>query len=225
MTQARRSHASIAIGNRIAPVRFLLFLALLPASFFGYQALFGPHHWADAATVAFDIAAVTFLLSLLPLARGANAEVMRAHSAANDANRELILALTALVTFAVLAAITGELAGARQGEPAAVAKLVGTLLAAWLFVNSVYALHYAHAFYLGAPKGGDEGGLEFPGTRTPDYLDFTYFAFTLGMTFQTSDVQITARPLRRVALLHGFVAFVFNIGVIAFTINALGGGG
>ena len=225
MTQARRSHASIAIGNRIAPARFLLFLALLPASFFGYQALFGPHHWADAATVAFDIAAVTFLLSLLPLARGANAEVMRAHSAANDANRELILALTALVTFAVLAAITGELAGARQGEPAAVAKLIGTLLAAWLFVNSVYALHYAHAFYLGTPKGADAGGLEFPGTRTPDYLDFAYFAFTLGMTFQTSDVQVTARPLRRVALLHGFVAFVFNIGVIAFTINALGGGG
>jgi len=225
VTQARRSHASIAIGNRIAPARFLLFLALLPASFFGYQALFGPHHWADAATVAFDIAAVTFLLSLLPLARGANAEVMRAHSAANDANRELILALTALVTFAVLAAITGELAGARQGEPAAVAKLIGTLLAAWLFVNSVYALHYAHAFYLGTPKGADAGGLEFPGTRTPDYLDFAYFAFTLGMTFQTSDVQVTARPLRRVALLHGFVAFVFNIGVIAFTINALGGGG
>lgn len=223
MTEPRREPRSIAIGNRLAPARFLLFVALLPACYFGYQALLGPRHWADAATVAFDVAAAVFLISLAPLARGANAETMREHAAANDANRGLVLALTALVTLVVMAAITGELAGAREGNFEAIAKLVGTLLAAWLFVNSVYALHYAHAYYLRTPTGRDAEGLEFPGTRTPDYLDFAYFAFTLGMTFQTSDVQIKARPLRHVALLHGFVAFLFNIGVIAFIINALGG--
>jgi uncharacterized membrane protein len=114
---------------------------------------------------------------------------------------------------------------ARSGDLVALAKLVGTLLAIWLFANSIYALHYAHAYYTKAPDtGGDAAGLDFPGTKTPFYGDFAYFAFTLAMTFQTSDVAITSRALRHVALLHCFTAFVFNIGVIAFAINALGGG-
>lgn len=105
------------------------------------------------------------------------------------------------------------------------AKLVATLLLIWLFANSVYALHYAHAFYTAAPDGagGDQGGIDFPGTAEPSYGDFVYFAFTLGMTFQTSDVDITSGRIRSVALLQSFTAFLFNIGVIAFTINALGG--
>ena len=63
-----------------------------------------------------------------------------------------------------------------------------------------------------------------PGTDEPDYWDFVYFAFTLGMTFQTSDVSITDRRIRRVVLGHSLAAFVFNLGVLAFTINVLGGG-
>ena len=87
----------------------------------------------------------------------------------------------------------------------------------------MFTLHYAHAYYVRANDGHDSGGFDFPGTATPDYRDFAYFAFTLGMTFQTSDVAITAPALRHVALLHCFGAFVFNIGVIAFAINVLGG--
>ena len=103
------------------------------------------------------------------------------------------------------------------------AALVATLVLIWLFANSVYALHYAHDFYTAHPQhGADCGGLDFPGTPQPGYPDFLYFACTLGMTFQTSDVQITAPEVRRLALLHSLTAFVFNIGVIAFTINALG---
>ena len=83
-------------------------------------------------------------------------------------------------------------------------------------------LHYAHGYYVQDESGGDCRGLDFPGTRTPDYGDFAYFAFTLGMTFQTSDVAISSPATRRVVLLHTFAAFVFNIGVIAFTINLLG---
>ena len=103
-------------------------------------------------------------------------------------------------------------------------KLMATLLLIWLFANSVYMLHYAHAFYLeNHEQGGDRGGIDFPKTRHPDYWDFAYFSFTLGMTFQTSDTDITSTQVRKIALLHSFAAFVFNIGVIAFTINVLGG--
>jgi len=210
------------IGNWLAPKRFLLFLAFIPAAFVAQRAAFGAQQWADSAAMAFDAAALVFLLSLAPLVRESDAAAMRAHAADNDANRGLVLVLTTLVGFAVMGEIAGELPGARAGEPLTILKLLGTLLLIWLFANSMFALHYAHAFYT-QEGGADAGGIEVPGTTAPDYADFAYFAFTFGMTFQTSDVQITSRRVRRVVLLHCFAAFVFNIGVIAFAINALGG--
>ncbi|MEO6388026.1 MAG: DUF1345 domain-containing protein [Croceibacterium sp.] len=216
---------AVTIGNRLFPLRFLVFLALLPVFYFGIRAILPMENWKDGAALAFDGAALMFLVTLVPLFRQCDAAAIRKHAAANDANRVLVLVITSLLTMVVMVAITGEMAGAKQGDALSIGKLVGTLLLIWAFANSVYTMHYAHAFYSAEPKhGGDVGGLDFPGTKTPDYSDFAYFAFTLGMTFQTSDVDITTSPVRRIALLHCFAAFVFNIGVIAFTINVLGGG-
>lgn len=212
----------MAIGNRIAPPRFLLFLALLPIGFLAYEFVAGARDWRDGAAMAFDFAAVCFLASLVPLLRDSGIGDIRRHARDNDANRLLVLVVTSLLTLVVMTAISGELARVNAGDPLAVLKLVGTLLLIWLFANTIYTLHYAHAFYASGTDG-DAGGLDFPGTETPTYADFAYFGFTLGMTFQTSDVSITAPALRQAALLHSFAAFVFNIGVIAFTINALGG--
>ena len=221
MTEHERLTSSL--GNRIGPPRFLLFLALLPVGFFAHRWAFGDHHWGDSVAMAFDAAALVFLVSLLPLVHDSGAAEMRTHSARNDANRFLVLVLTTLLGFAVMAAIAGEMPAARGGDVIAACKLVGTLLLIWLFANSIYTLHYAHAWYAQSELGSDTRGLDFPDSNAPDYYDFAYFAFTLGMTFQTSDVSITSRKLRHVALLHCFGAFVFNIGVIAFTINVLGG--
>lgn len=219
------SQAAAKIGNRLLPKRFLVFLILFPL-LAGALTLWKPDTgWRDAVSLAFDAATMVFLVSLYPLVRDSDPSAIRRHAAENDTNRALMLGITVLVTLVVMASISGELPGAQQHELAAMAKLVGTLLLTWLFANSVFALHYAHAFYSqDAKHGGDTGGLEFLGTKTPDYLDFGYFAFTLGMTFQTSDVSITLRPLRRIALLHSMIAFIFNLGVIAFTINALSTG-
>ncbi len=215
------------LGNRIAPPRFLAFLLLLPLALLGYHALLPGQGWKDALAMAFDLSAAVFLLSLIPLRHDSSAAAMRLHARENDANRVQVLVITSLLTLVVMAAISGELAAAKHGQPLAMARLIGTLLLIWLFANSVYALHYAHAFYGADPsdmaRDGDRGGIGFPGTATPTYSDFAYFAFTLGMAFQTSDVQITSPGIRRIALLHSFAAFIFNIGVIAFTINALGG--
>lgn len=217
------------LGRNLAPPRFLLFLALLIAGLFALHEFAGSS-WAEAAALAFDLAAAVFVISLLPLLRESGAQVIRRHADANDANRTLVLIVTALVMIVVMAAISGELPGARGGDLAAVVKLVVTLLLIWIFANSVYALHYAHDFYSATPadpgKGQetrDCGGIDFPGTPEPSYGDFIYFAFTLGMTFQTSDTDITSARIRGVALFHSFTAFLFNIGVIAFTINTLGG--
>lgn len=224
--RARKAGKTLVLGNRIAPRRFLLFLGLLVAGYFAYRAVWPDARWSDGAVTAFDAAAVVFLATLVPLLRDSKPETIRDHAARNDANRALILVVTTFLTFVAMAAISGELDGARNGEAPAFVKLVGTLLLVWLFANSMYALHYAHAYYTRSDgSDGDLGGIEFPGTKTPAYDDFMYFAFTLGMTFQTSDTDITAPGIRRIALLHSFAAFVFNIGVIAFTINVLGGGG
>jgi uncharacterized membrane protein len=216
---------ALNLGKHFAPPRFLLFLALLPAGFFAYRAAFRPQHWTDSAAMAFDLAAAVFLVSLVPLLREHGGDVIRRHADANDANRVLVLVVTFLLTVVVMAAISGELEGARKGDMIAAAKLVGTLAQIWLFANSVYALHYAHDWYTPDRAGGDCQGIDFPGTREPTYGDFVYFAFTLGMTFQTSDTDITTHRVRGVAVLHCLAAFVFNIGVIAFIINTIGGGG
>jgi uncharacterized membrane protein len=222
---SRNAATTLVLGRRIAPLRFLLFLALLVAGYFAYRAVWPDAKWADAAAMAFDAAAVVFLVSLVPLLRDSSAEIIRDHAAKNDANRPLILVVTSLLTIVAMVAIAGELEGARRGEVASLVKLVGTLVLIWLFANSSYALHYAHAWYTRSEEtDGDMGGIDFPGTETPGYGEFVYFAFTLGMTFQTSDADITASGIRHVALLHSFFAFLFSIGVIAFTINVLGGG-
>lgn len=210
------------LGRRVAPLRFLVFLGLLVGGLFAHHAVFAAG-WAEAAALSFDLAAMVFLASLVPLLGERAPEAIRRHADANDANRLLVLGITGLVVVVIMAAIAGELPGARDGDLASIAKLVATLLLIWLFANCVYALHYAHDFYTAGPDGGDCGGIDFPGTPQPAYSDFVYFALTLGMTFQTSDTDITSRRVRGVALFHSFTAFLFNIGVIAFTINALGG--
>ena len=212
------------LGNRIAPPRFLAFIVLLPVAALGYHWAFPAQGWGEAAAMGFDAAAVVFIVSLWPLFADSAPDDIRSHARDNDANRLLVLVVTTLVTLAAMAAIASELPPARGGDVAAMVRLTATLLTIWLFANLVYTLHYAHFYYATEPaKGGDTGGLEFRGTTMPDYRDFAYFAFTLGMTFQTSDVGVRARALRHVVLLHSFAAFVFNIGVIAFTINAIGG--
>jgi uncharacterized membrane protein len=209
-----------SIGNRIAPARFLAFcLVGLVAVPVGIATL----GWSAGTMAGFDIAALVFLAACVPLLRKGDARSMREAARRNDANRAMLLGISAVVTLAVLAAVAGELGAGTPPGPGTVALVVGTLVLAWLFGNSVYVLHYAHLFYRAGDDGNDSRGLAFPATDEPEYWDFVYFGFTLGMTFQTSDTQIETTGLRKVATAHCMVAFVFNLGVIAFTINVLGG--
>ncbi len=215
-----KNPAPTGIGNRIAPARFLLFaaaaLVVAPIAILLVD-------WRIGTMIGFDVAAAIFLLSLVPLYRKASADSMREAAIRNDANRAELLALSALVSFVVLVAIAAELAQKHGSNPAFVILIIATLALSWTFSNIVYALHYAHLFYTSDALGKDSGGIDIPGVTEPDYWDFTYYAFTLGMTFQTSDTEISSRPFRRLAIFHCFAAFVFNIGVLAFTINILGG--
>ena len=204
--------------SKIFPWRYGMFLALL--------AVMAPLAlwlaWHEAVMAGFDVAALAFILSVRPLIDAAPSE-MRRKAAANDANRELMLLMTGIVCLVILVAVGVAISQHGGPDAASIALLLATLLIAWLFSNLVYAMHYAHAYYLPGTHGKDGGGLDFPKTPEPRYWDFFYFAFTLGMTFQTSDVAMTNGAMRRIALFHCFAAFLFNLGIIAFTINVLGG--
>jgi uncharacterized membrane protein len=209
-------------GRTIAPFRFIAFVIGFAVA---TAALWPLLPWQQALLGGFDLAATGFVISIVPLLRMDKAEDMRALSRDNDANRVLLLAITGAVTSVVLVAIYLELQ-AKSGppDPTVVALVIATLAIAWVFSNTVYALHYAHQFYRADEDGKDCGGIDVPDAAEPDYWDFIYFAFILGMTFQTSDVEITSRSIRRTVTFHCLAAFVFNIGVLAFTINLLGGG-
>jgi uncharacterized membrane protein len=206
------------IGNLIAPWRFLLFLGILIVGIpIGRQVF---DRWALGGMAAFDVAASIFLLTCLQLLSMREASEIREHAVRNDANREVLLGVAGTVIIILLIAIAAEAVG-QSPQPFTRILIIITLVLAWLFSNTIYALHYAHLGY------GDDchecSGFEFPGTTHPDYWDFVYFAFTCGMAFATSDVQITNQHVRRVVTVHCLLAFCFNIGVLAFTINVLGG--
>ena len=213
-----KARTAIALGRKIAPARFVTFVAVLIVGLAILIPCLGP---GIGTMVAFDIASALFLGLVAPLL-GSKAADMRQYAKDNDANRALLLGLSAVVSLVILVSVASEMHGGK-GNALTTALLIATLVLAWLFTNTVYALHYAHVYYFDDGTGVDSGGIEIPGCDEPDYWDFVYFSFTLGMTFQTSDSQITSWRIRRISIGHCLAAFVFNLGVLGFSINVIGG--
>lgn len=99
------------------------------------------------------------------------------------------------------------------------------VLLSWVLLHTMFAIRYAHLYHdhnlLGT--GSKVGGIEFPTKQAPDYLDFAYFSFVIGMTFQVSDVSVSSRAIRRFVLMHSLISFAFNTIIVALTINTLAG--
>jgi uncharacterized membrane protein len=206
------------IGNRVAPAKFLLFLAVLAIGWAAGIAMFGVEY---GLLGGFDLAALVFLVSCAPLFRLKTADLRRA-AAENDANRVMLLAISILLTLMILAAIAVQLSNPEGLTVIDKLLIVLTLVLVWTFGNAVYTLHYAHLFYSADDGGKDHAGLKFPGTGSPDMADFAYFAFILGVAVQTADVDITSPHIRRIATIHCIAGFFFNLGVLALTINVIG---
>ncbi|MGJ7535255.1 MULTISPECIES: DUF1345 domain-containing protein [Variovorax] len=98
------------------------------------------------------------------------------------------------------------------------------LAGSWLMMHTIYAFHYAHRYYIDQKSGTPDGGLDFPGKDdAPDYFDFLYYSYVIGMTSQVSDVQATSKEMRRITLLHSVLAFAFNMLVLALSVNVVAG--
>ena len=207
------------LGKHIAPWRFVMFFVVLFAGWgiFAVTRLPLP----KAALAGFDIAALVFLGSCITLFDDKVADMRRIARDA-DANRGVLLILSFVLTIIILAAIVSELDKSGKIAPWEKGLVAGSLVLVWLFANAVYTLHYCHLFYTSDDGGKDCAGLEFPGTSEPLMSDFVYFAFTLGVAVQTSDVQVTSCHIRKVVTAHCVAGFFFNLGVLALTINVLG---
>jgi uncharacterized membrane protein len=158
---------------------------------------------------------VLYLAAAFGVIAGADIHHIRRQSVLQDEGRFAILVLTVVAALASLAAIVVELGATR--EP--VRLLLGTVTIAlsWTFIHTIFALHYAHEYHAEHRKEG--GGLAFPGDQPPDYWDFIYFSFVIGMTSQVSDVGVTSKAIRKTVAAHGIVSFVFNVAVLALTVN------
>lgn len=199
--------------------RFLAFLAVLVAA----TGLLARRDGLALALVwGFDAAALVFLVSTLALWAETVGQASRDRAARDDGGRGFLLLIAIITPLVVLTALLLLIQSRDHPSVADLALMVGTLALAWIFVNLVYALHYDHLFHV-QTGGADTGGLEFPGTKDPVFADFCYFAFTLGMTCQTSDVAVLTSDLRRVVLVQGLLSFVFNLGVLAMAINLMAG--
>lgn len=214
--------------------RYARFLAFLATAASVVASLWTRMDPAPAILIGFDVGALVFFTTLVSLFRGATADEMRERAQANEPDHHWLLALAMLIAAVTVAGVWTELlaistAGASEKGPT-IALAAISLSIVWLFANALAAIHYAHLWYLRGGDGEDAGGLDFPSPGrgrdsipdpSPDYWDFSYFAVVLSMTFQVSDVQITSKPVRRLALIHGLVAFLFNFSVIALSVNLL----
>jgi uncharacterized membrane protein len=140
---------------------------------------------------------------------------------AEDPGRSVVYFLVLIastVSFFAAVALSRE---AKTLSPDAARQLCWVCLAtvgsSWALLHTAFTLRYGHLYYREDSEG--IGGVEFPGGAKPSYFDFAYFAFTIGMCFQTSDVCVTSPQIRRAVLLHAVIAFAYNTAILAFVLN------
>ena len=169
-----------------------------------------------------DTGVAIYLILIQWLMMRCNVDRIRRRAAEQDEGAFAILLLTIIATMASMVAIVVELGGLKQAQQATAIIQVGvaiaTILLSWAFVQTIFAIHYAHEYY-GERRDGKIGGLMFPADAKPDYWDFLYFSLVIGMTSQVSDVQVTSKVIRRVVSMHGVLSFLFNLTVLALTVN------
>ena len=182
--------------------------------------------WHTRAVASWDLGALTYLGLAWMLIGRTDARGTRDHALAQDQSGYVIFLFVVGAACASIVAI-GFVAGTIRDLPFwarawHLALTITALVSSWLLIQTVFALHYAHRYYAG-PHGQSAATapLVFPGGREPDFLDFAYYSFVVGMTSQVSDVAVASRSMRRLTMIHGILAFMFNIAVLALSINII----
>ncbi len=159
-----------------------------------------------------------------------SSEQIREQARVQDQGASIIFILVLISTIASFLAVLLLLVVKRSGHETHSWRLpiaIAGMIFSWFLIHTIFTLRYAHIYYGDHPTTPDKylGGLSFPDDATPEYIDFAYFSFVLGMTFQVSDVDITSKRFRKIALWHSLLSFGFNTIMIALTINVIAGYG
>jgi uncharacterized membrane protein len=187
---------------------------------------------ALAAVVPWDLAvlggwnaiALTFLLAVAPIILGADGTQTQDIAVREDVSRDVARLLLLAASSASLVAVGLALGLARHESGAErllfVTMAAGTVVVSWTVVNTVFAMRYAHLYHRAAATSIDFGG---DATLPPDYRDFAYLAFTIGMTYQVSDTTLRDRGIRRTVLVHALFSYVFGVVIVATGVNIVAG--
>jgi len=187
--------------------------------------------WLGTGTrllLAWDIGALVYLLLAWAVVARSDDDMTRVRAQQYDQSGYVIFLLVTTAASASFVAI-GFLAGNLKAlefwpRTGYLTLTVAALLLSWLLIQTLFAFHYARLYYARPADGSEhQRGLKFPDDGEPDYLDFAYFAFVIGMTCQVSDVAVMARHMRRLTLIHGVLSFVYNITILTMSINIIGG--
>jgi uncharacterized membrane protein len=185
-------------------------------------ALFLTTDWRAATKllVGWNIGLGLYLILAFQLMARSDVHRIRRRAANQDEGSIALLVLIVIAAMASMAAIFAELGttGGASRQPGQLILATSTIVLSWAFIHCMFALHYAHEYY-GDGRDGRVGGISFPDDDEPDYWDFCYFAFTIGMCAQVSDATISSKTIRRTALSHSVVSFVFNAALLALTVN------
>ena len=180
--------------------------------------------------LAWDVGAICFLILAFVTIDRATPQTMRRSAQRQDGSRLTILTLVVAAACASLLAI-GFMLKSSKDIPSLILTLhvvlaVLTVVTSWVLTHTIFALYYAHLYYRDdktSDVSTNAEGLDFPGDKEPDYWDFLYFSYVIGMTCQVSDVAITSCSMRRLALIHGVLTFFFNTVILALSINIIAG--
>ncbi len=226
MKPQKVTEKKLLINRLHASHKLLVCLALSVAVFFIF-----PFKNIDALThlmICWDIFSLGLLIMEWSIFFKTPQAQIRLQAKAEDESRIVIFIIVLVSTFVSLLAVILMLV--TKSESSAIKALhlfvaLAAMIFSWILVHTIFTVRYAHIYYDDdeAQSGTHAGGLNFPGEKKPDFLDFAYFAFVLGMAFQVSDVEVTSKRLRRLVLLHGLLSFGFNTAIVALTINIIAG--
>jgi uncharacterized membrane protein len=202
--------------------RFVFACLLAAVVFIGLH----QYGYAMRFVAAWDMFAVTVLTLAWRVILTQDPYEVRREARFQDASAPFIFIITLSAAAMSLFAVIILLGTVKNLPPTEFAEhmilSLSAIASSWLLVHTIFSIHYARLYYIDAPKkkrDAIEGGLVFPGDEKPDYIDFAYFSFVIGMTSQVSDVQISSKILRRMATVHGIISFAFNTAILAMFVN------
>lgn len=187
------------------------------------------HHLplSTLSLATYDVFAFISLTLILITIAFTSSQQIRLLARKQDLGRTIIFVLVVAAACAAVFAVAFLIRGAKSDSGNRftfhVLLAATTVGLSWLLMHMVFGLRYAHNFYGDSSARAAKYGLEFPGESDPDYRDFIYFSFVIGMTCQVSDVQVASREMRRLVLIHGVLSFAFNTVILALTVNIVSG--